>query len=107
MKKVALLFLILCSVVNAAQNGAPESATLEGVVINAANGSPIPDATVTTMPGGITTTTNASGKFHLSDLRPGSVELLNGAVIVGVNLRAEKAGFVRPSSSGFLTTVPL
>jgi uncharacterized protein YfaP (DUF2135 family) len=52
----------------------PSGSAVEGVVRNAANGRPLPGATVRVV-GGSQTTTDASGRYRLANLPPGTASL--------------------------------
>ena len=71
-----LLFLALPSEPRAQSSGAPEekraagSGSVHGIV-RSSDGQPIPDATVTIEGTGLSTTTDAHGRYVFGDLRPG------------------------------------
>jgi hypothetical protein len=72
---LVVLSLVLCS-----RSVWAQGATIKGRVIDSELGEPIADATVRVRPGGDPITTDSSGAFEVTGIRPGQVEVAVQAV---------------------------
>ena len=80
MRKLSVLFNVLCMaslllLAGCAKDEVDLTGDIYGRVTDAVTGEPVKSATVTLMPGGISTTTGSEGYFEFKDLEPGPYTL--------------------------------
>lgn len=80
MRKLSVLFNVLCMaslllLAGCAKDEVDLTGDIYGRVTDAVTGEPVKSATVTLMPGGISTTTGSEGYFEFKDLEPGQYTL--------------------------------
>ncbi len=91
MRHLICILVLLVTVSSLAQDGGVGA--IRGTILDSDFGSPVPDASIQLLPAGLTTTSNADGRFSFSGVAPGSYELM-----------VSRSGYIRGRKDGVIVT---